>query len=104
MASRKKRTTTKSKRGKARATTRKKTVKRVAPKETKRTLRKPVKKTRRGGLSKTPRARQQKPGAAPLVEQTVIDVVDEPVPGVVRITEIEEVGVAVPDLGEQEEK
>ena len=34
MASRKKRTTTKSKRGKARATTRKKTVKRVGPKET----------------------------------------------------------------------
>ena len=97
MASRKKRTTAKSKRGKARATTRKKTVKRVAPKGTKRTLQETCQKdaswrTIKDAPSAPTKAEQQRLQ----VEQTVIDVVDEPVPGIVRITEIEEVGVAVP--------
>jgi hypothetical protein len=31
------------------------------------------------------------------VRDTIVDIVDEPLPGVVRVTEIEEVRVATPD-------
>jgi len=96
MASRKKRTTTKSK-GKTRATKRKKTVKRSAAKRTKKSSKKRTVKTRRALISKRIQARQQKRGATPVVEETVIDVIDEPFPGVVRVTEIEETEVTLPD-------
>ena len=40
---------------------------------------------------------------APIVEDTIVDVIDEPLPGVMRVTEIEEVSVALPDEGVEEE-
>jgi hypothetical protein len=36
-----------------------------------------------------------------VVEEPVIDVVDEPLPGVVRLTEIEETEVTLPDTKEE---
>ena len=101
MASRKNRTT-KSKVGKRRATIRKKAVKRAVAKRTKKGAKKRTAKTRRTGVSKRIQARQQKHGAAPVVEKTVIDVVDEPLPGLVRVTEIEETEVTVRDAKEEE--
>ena len=101
MASRKKRTT-KSKVGKRRATIRKKTVKRAVAKPTKKSAKKPTRRARRSGVSKRIQARQQKHGAKPGVEETVIDVVDQPLPGVVRLTEIEEMEVSMPDSKEEE--
>ena len=81
---------------------RKKTVKRAVAKRTKKSAKKPTRRARRTGVSKRIQARQQKHGAAPVVKQTVIDVVDEPLPGVVRLTEIEETEVTVPDSEEEE--
>lgn len=81
---------------------RKKTVKRVAAKRIKKSAKKRTTKTRRSAVSKRIQPRQRKHGATPMVEKTVIDVVDEPVPGVVRLTEIEEIQVAVPDSEDEE--
>jgi hypothetical protein len=36
------------------------------------------------------------PRKAPIVEDTIVDVVDEPVPGVVRVTEYETVRITTP--------
>ena len=101
MASRKRRTT-KSKVGKRRATIRKKAVKRAVAKRTKKSAKKPTRRARRTGVSKRIQTRQPKRGATPVVEETVIDIVDEPLPGVVRLTEIEEMEVSVPDSEEEE--
>ena len=98
----KKRRTTKSKVGKRRATIRKKTVKRAAAKPTKKSAKKSIRRARRTGVPRRTQARQQKRGATPVVETTVIDVVDEPLPGVVRLTEIEEMEVAARDTEEEE--
>jgi hypothetical protein len=102
MASRRKRATTKSKGSKIRATMRKKTVKRAVAKRTKKSAKKPTRRARRSAVSKRIQARQQKRGATPVVEETIIDVIDEPLPGVVRLTEIEEMEVSVPDSEEEE--
>ncbi len=102
MASRKKRSTTKSKGRKTRATMRKKTVKRAVAKRTKKGAKKRGTKTGRSGVSKRIQARQRKHGARPVIEETVIDLVDRPLPGVVRLTEIEEIEVAAPDSEEKE--
>ena len=66
--------------------------------ENKKSAKSDAAKTRRTGVSKRIKARQPKRGATPVVEETVIDVVDEPLPGVVRLTEIEEMEVSVPEL------
>ena len=103
MAKRKKRVAArkaKLKRGNAPSKTRKKVAKRPAPKKAKKTGR-PSKPS--AGLAKRARERQQRQPARPTVKDTVIDIVDEPVPGVLRVTEIEEVSVAVPDAEEDEE-
>ena len=100
MVSRKKRATTKSKGRKTRGTTRKKAVKRAVAKPTKKSAKKRTAKTRRSGVSKRIQARQQKPGATPVVEKTIVDIIDEPLPGVVRVTEIEETDVRLPDSEE----
>ena len=97
----KKRRTTKSKVGKRRATIRKKTVKRAVAKRTKKSAKKP-RKPRRSAVSKRIQVRQQKRGATPVVEKTIIDVIDEPLPGIVRLTEIEEMEVAARDTEEEE--
>jgi hypothetical protein len=102
MASRRKRATTKSKGGKIRATMRKKTVKRAVAKPTKKSAKKRTTRARRGAVSKRIQARRQKRGATPVVETTIIDVVDEPLPGVVRLTEIEETEVTLRDTAEEE--
>ena len=102
MAGRRKRATTKSKVGKRRATIRKKTVKRAVAKPTKKSAKKSTRRARRTGVSKRIQAPRQTRGATPVVETTIIDVVDEPLPGVVRVTEIEETEVAVPDSEEEE--
>ncbi len=101
MASRTRRTT-KSKVAKRRATIRKKTVKRAVAKPTKKSAKKSTRRARRTGVSKRIQARRQRRGATPVVETTIIDVVDEPLPGVVRVTEIEETEVVVPDSEEEE--
>ena len=103
MIIRKKRAATKSKGRKARATTRKKTVKRAVAKRTKKSAKKRATKTRRSGASKRVQSRQQKGGATPVVEETVIDIIDEPLPGVVRVTEIEETEVRAPNSDPSEE-
>ena len=55
---------------------------------------------RRGGVTARTRARKQRP-AASTVETTVVDVIEEPVPGVVTITEFEEVRIPMPDSDEE---
>jgi hypothetical protein len=97
------RTTTKSKGSKTRATMRKKTVNRAAAKRTKKSTKKRPKKTRRSAPSKRVQARQQHRGATPVLEETVVDIIDEPLPGAVRVTEIEETEVRVPDSDQGEE-
>jgi len=96
MASRKKRVAkVKSSRNKAGAKTRKGAAKRTALKRVKKTARK----TRRPGAKR--RIQTLQPSKAkPVVQDTIIDVIDEPVPGVIRVTEIEEISVASPDSDE----
>ena len=81
MAKAKKRVTTRkkaSKRGKASAKpARRKSAKRATPKK------RPRKTAAKMAPRKAPRQR------VPVVEDTIIDVIDEPVPGVVRVTEYE---------------
>jgi hypothetical protein len=102
MVSRKKRATTKSKGRRIRAATRKKTAQRVVAKPTKNSTEKRTAKTRRSGVQKRVQEHRQKSGATPVVEETVIDVVEEPLPGVVRITEIEETNVTLSDTDGEE--
>ena len=107
MASQKKRIITKSKRKKTLSKQRKKVVASPKKKATskKRTIKKRTIKKRT--IKKTTRKRvtQRKPTRrpAPIVEDTIVDVIDEPLPGVMRVTEIEEVSVALPDEGVEEE-
>ena len=81
---------------------RKKTVKRVVAKRPKKGTKKRSTRTGRSGVSKRIKARQQKHEARPVIEETVVDMVDQPLPGVVRLTEIEEMEVSVPDPEEEE--
>ena len=89
------------KRGSARTKMRKKVVKRAAPKKAKKASR-PSKPS--AGVAKRVRAGQRERPLKPAVEDTVIDLIDEPVPGVLRVTEIEEVSVAVPNAQEDDEE
>lgn len=105
MASRNKRMAAKSKRGKMRSKARKKAVARAAPRKKKATPKKrTIKRAVRKPVSRRPKYGQQSRRSAPVVKDTIVDVVDEPVPGIVRVTEIEEVSVAVPDSGELDEE
>ncbi len=72
-----------SKRGKASAKpARKKAVKRAMPKK------------RLAKAKMTPKKAPRK--GVPVVEDTIIDVVDEPVPGVIRVTEYETIRTTIP--------
>ena len=74
-----------SKRGKATAKlARKKPTKRATPKK------RPPKAMAKKALRKTPRQE------VPIVEDTIIDVIDEPIPGVVRVTEYETIRTTTP--------
>jgi len=91
MAKAKKRTATRkkaSKRGKASAKrARKKAARHATPK------RRPRKTTAKTAPKKAPRQK------VPVVEDTIIDVIDEPVPGVVRVTEYETISTTTPKRG-----
>ena len=91
MAKAKKRVATRkkaSKRGKASAKpARKKAAKRATPKK------RPPKTVAKMAPRKAPRR------GAPVIEDTIIDVIDEPVPGVVRVTEYETVTMTQPKRG-----
>jgi len=102
MASRKKRSTIKSRNRKTRATRRKKTAKRAAVRQTKKSAKKRATKTRRSDPSRRIKSRQQKGGATPVLQETVVDIIDEPLPGVVRVTEIEETEVRGLETDERE--
>ena len=88
MAKAKKRMVTRkkaSKRGKASAKpARKKAAKRATPK------RRPPKTVAKMAPRKAPRK------GVPVIEDTIIDVIDEPVPGVVRVTEYETITTTTP--------
>jgi hypothetical protein len=109
MAKRTKRKATvkaKSKSGKTRKKVGRKNVarRRAAPKKTRKTLKKtlPRAKKKRGGVARG-RMRKQKPGrTVGTVDTAIIDVIAEPVPGVVTITEYEASSIAVPDSDEEE--
>ena len=98
MAKAKKRIATRkkaSKRGKASAKpSRKKVAKRATPKK------RPRKTTAEIAPRKAPRRN------VPVVEDTIIDVIDEPVPGVVRVTEYETIRTTTPkrDAGPETEE
>ena len=84
MAKAKKRIVTRktSKRGKASAKpARKKAAKRAAPKK------RPLKTVAKMAARKAPRKAPRQ--GVPVIEDTIIDVIDEPVPGVVRVREYE---------------
>ena len=77
-----------SKRGKASAKpSRKKVAKRATPKK------RPRKTSAKKALRRVPRQK------VPVLEDTIIDVIDEPVPGMVRVTEYETVRVTSPKRG-----
>jgi hypothetical protein len=77
-----------SKRGKASAKpARKKASKRATPKK------RPRKTTAKMAPRKAPRQ------GVPVIEDTIIDVVDKPVPGVVRVTEYETIRTTTPKRG-----
>jgi len=122
MAKAKKRIATRkksSKRGKARAKpARKKAAKRKTSKQAKSKVRragsgapKPaIKKKRppttaaRKAPRKAPRKPPRKVVEVPAVEDTIIDVIDEPVPGVIRVTEYESIRTATPISSGREPK
>jgi len=61
----------------------------------------PKRRPRKTAAKKAPRkAPRQK---VPVVEDTIIDVIDEPVPGVVRVTEYETISVTTPNRGSEPE-
>jgi hypothetical protein len=76
----------------------KKSIKRAMGKKSRKTGKKAVAKTSRKRVSRSkPAIPPSRRKATPAVETTVIDVVDEPIPGVVRVTEIEETRVISAD-------
>ncbi len=118
MAKAKKRVATRkksSKRGKARAKpARKKAAKRKTSKQAKSKVRragsgvpKPAIKKKRPPTTaarKAPRKAPRKVVEVRAVEDTIIDVIDEPVPGVIRVTEYESIRTATPISSGREPK
>lgn len=105
MATRRKRTgrKTKSTRAKSRTKPRKKVLARAAAGKKKTAAKKLAPRgSRRTPPSARPQAHRPSRPAGPVIEDTIVDVIDEPLPGVTRITEIEEVSVGMPDDGEVE--
>jgi hypothetical protein len=58
----------------------------------------PLKKRLSKALAKTAPRKTLRQGAS-VVEDTIIDVIDEPIPGVVRVTEYETIRMATPKRG-----
>lgn len=100
MAKRKRRAAarrTKAKLAKGRTRASKRPVKRAIGKKSSKSAKKVATKTSRKRASRTRRVTPSRQEPTPAVETAVIDVVDEPIPGVVRVTEIEETRVTLPD-------
>jgi hypothetical protein len=107
MAQRKKRVTARKRKSTVRGRARKSSSS-VRSKATKRTAtklraKKDVAKAKRAKAMKASRKklRPLKPPTAPVVETTIVDVVEEPAPGVITITEFEETDVREPGPGEE---
>jgi hypothetical protein len=107
MAQRKKRVTVGKRKSTARGSTRKssRSVRGKATKQTASNLKpkKSVAKAKRLSAKKLARkkARPMKPPITPVVETTIVDVVEEPVPGVITITEFEETDVREAGAGQE---
>jgi hypothetical protein len=103
MAKRKKRAAARKTKSK-RAKTARKSVKRAVGRKSRRTAKKVAGKTSRKRVSARKRATPPRRQAVPVVEGEIIDVVDEPLPGVVRVTEIEATRVTLPDSKDDAEE
>ena len=101
MAKQKKRTAARKTKSKKVKVT-KKSVKRAVGRKARRTAKKATTKTPRKRVSgrKPPQIERM----VPVVEGEIIDVVDEPMPGVVRVTEVEATRVTVPGAGDEDEE
>jgi hypothetical protein len=113
MAKAKKRVARKSsKRRKARpASARKKVAKRAAPKKAKFKARKPARSVRKATIKKkrspkvtAKRSLRKLPSQTIQVEDTIVDVIDEPSPGMTRITEYETVRAITPETDAEPEE
>ena len=108
MAKRTKRAgTSTAKRGKTRKAVVKKAAKRAVSKKAK----KPAKRTATGlmkkprpGITKARRKKKQVPAPVPQIETEIIDVVEEPFPSVLTITEFESERLVVPDSSDEKYK
>ena len=107
MAQRKKRVTARKRKSTVRDRTRKssKSVRGKAAKRTATELRpkKGVAKAKRARAKKLARkkARPMKPPITPVVETTIVDIVEEPAPGVITVTEFEETDIREAGPGEE---
>jgi hypothetical protein len=100
MAKAKKRLATRKKSSKRRKVSAKKAAKPMRPKKAKSKVRETSKRAPKSiaKKKKPPKlAAKTAPRKAPVVEDTIIDVIDEPVPGVVRVTEYETVQITTPE-------
>jgi hypothetical protein len=88
---------TKAKVSKKRTQAGKKSVRRAVGKKSRKTAKTSAAKKMRKRVTSLKRVRPHTQEAPSAVETMVIDVVDEPIPGVVRVTEIEETRVTLPD-------
>jgi hypothetical protein len=107
MAKRKKRRSTgrktKLKTSTRKTRTTKKSVKRTVGRKSRRTA-KTTRRTSRKQVTRRKGVAPAKPEMVPVVEGEIIDVVDEPMPGVIRVTEIETTRVAVPDSEDNDDE
>jgi hypothetical protein len=107
MAKRKRRpAVTKSKRGKTKALAKKQaraSASKVAKRSAKKRAKAVTSKVTRNRASQKarPRKKKQTPRPTPQVEAAIVDIVEEPAPGIVTVTEIESVRVSVPDSAEE---
>ncbi len=107
MAKRKKRVTAQKRKSTVRGRARKssKSVRRTAAKRTARKSKstRVVAKAKRSGRKKVARkkARPMKPPITQVVETTIVGVVEEPVPGVITVTEFEETDVREAGAGQE---
>ena len=94
---------TKSKAFKRKTTATKKSVKRATGGKSRRTSKKVAPKKLRKQPSARKRPSPPRKQVVPVVEGEIIDVVDEPVPGIIRVTEVEATRVTVPDSDDEED-
>jgi hypothetical protein len=74
-----------------------------AKKPAKRTTRRVITKARRSKRTPTRQRKQAPELVAAAVETTIVDVIEEPLPGVVAVTEVEAQRVALADSDEEDE-